>query len=336
MEKKQTQRIIGILVVVALVIIIMPLLFGKNDAQTQEASNVSAPPLPDQQAATVTAENTAPQAPDAAPADTTAVATDAVATQPSAAAPDAAPVAQPVAATQPGVIQQPDTSAAAPAEASQPVAATPDIKKIDSTVSAAPAPQPNVNTSAPSDTNSASEAQKTSSTEITPDVAKSLNGPKESSIVYERPGAAEPVRTTYPPVVTVDKAPVVAQPQPVVENEVHVQKTRVIMHHSHKSRVAAVVAKNKKAVAHIGAVKTAWAVQMGSFKVKQNATLLASKLRAAGYKAFTREIKSAKGTVSTRVYVGPEVKLASASKLSSDVHHHFNMQGIVIPYKPFV
>lgn len=48
MEKKTTQRIIGILVVIALVIILLPLLFGKNELVTQ-ASAVKAPPFPDQQ-----------------------------------------------------------------------------------------------------------------------------------------------------------------------------------------------------------------------------------------------------------------------------------------------
>jgi cell division septation protein DedD len=334
MEKKQTQRIIGILVVVALIIIIMPLLFGKNDTPTQEASNVSAPPLPDQQAATITATNTV--TPDAAPAENNAVSTDAVATSLSTTSDATAnqPDAQPIA--QPGVIQQPETSAVAPEPNQQAATTTPqDVKKIDSTVTAAPVEQPSVNNTAANNVNPVSGSQQRGAADVSSDVAKNLNGPKESSIIYERPSAAEPVKTTYPPVVTVDKAPVSPE-QPVVENEVHVQKTRAVMHHSHKSKIKSVVAKNKKVITHIGSVNTAWAVQMGSFKVKQNAVTLASKLRSAGYKAFTREIKSAQGNVSTRVYIGPEVKLASAAKLSKDVHHHFNMQGIVIPYEPLV
>jgi DedD protein len=48
MEKKRTQRIIGMLVVIALVVIITPLFFGKNDtpAVVQQATTTKAPPAP--------------------------------------------------------------------------------------------------------------------------------------------------------------------------------------------------------------------------------------------------------------------------------------------------
>jgi cell division septation protein DedD len=78
----------------------------------------------------------------------------------------------------------------------------------------------------------------------------------------------------------------------------------------------------------------AWVVQMGTFKDKNNARRLADKLRNAGYKAFTKEITSVKGNVSTRVYIGPEFKEASALQLSNKVEKEMKMQGIVITIKP--
>ncbi len=81
--------------------------------------------------------------------------------------------------------------------------------------------------------------------------------------------------------------------------------------------------------------KTVWAVQLGSFKDKNNARKLADKLRAAGYKAFTREIKSAKGmNVQIRVYIGPEYKQASAIKLTEKLEQQMKLHGFLVPYKP--
>lgn len=76
--------------------------------------------------------------------------------------------------------------------------------------------------------------------------------------------------------------------------------------------------------------KTAWVVQMGSFRDKDNARHLADKLRAAGFKAFMHEAKSG----ATRVFIGPEFKQTAAIKLSSKVEHDTKMRGIVVLYKP--
>lgn len=76
--------------------------------------------------------------------------------------------------------------------------------------------------------------------------------------------------------------------------------------------------------------KSAWVVQMGSFRDKANARHLADKLRSAGYKAFMHEAKSG----ATRVFIGPEFKQTSAMKLSSDVERDTKMRGIVVIYKP--
>src|SRR3990167_1118460 len=49
MEKKKIQRIIGIVVIMALVVIVMPLLVTKNDFTIQEAAQIKAPPFPEEQ-----------------------------------------------------------------------------------------------------------------------------------------------------------------------------------------------------------------------------------------------------------------------------------------------
>ena len=74
---------------------------------------------------------------------------------------------------------------------------------------------------------------------------------------------------------------------------------------------------------------------MGSFRDKNNARRLADKLRSAGYKAFIREVKSAHGTVQTRVFIGPETKQMAAAQLSNRIEQQMNLHGFVTKYKPF-
>jgi len=68
-----------------------------------------------------------------------------------------------------------------------------------------------------------------------------------------------------------------------------------------------------------------WAIQMGAFRVKSNATRLLDKLRSSGYNAFSRNSGSL-----TLVFVGPEMKRASAHELSSKVTSDINMKGIIV------
>jgi cell division septation protein DedD len=77
--------------------------------------------------------------------------------------------------------------------------------------------------------------------------------------------------------------------------------------------------------------KTAWVVQMGSFKSKDNAVHLTNRLRAKGYKAFTYETKS---NGQTRVYVGPEFKQATATILVYRIQKEIDMQGVIVSYNP--
>ncbi len=77
----------------------------------------------------------------------------------------------------------------------------------------------------------------------------------------------------------------------------------------------------------------AWVIQMGSFKNKTNARMLADRLRAAGFNAFIREIDSVKGG-NTRVYIGPEFKQAEMISLSNQIEEKFKLRGVVMSYYP--
>src|SRR5204863_6139596 len=113
----------------------------------------------------------------------------------------------------------------------------------------------------------------------------------------------------------------------------HIKKHKKIIsvknHHSTKVKPLNI---NSNELAKLNS--TAWAIQMGNFKDKNNAHRLADKLRVAGYKAFTKEFKSANGNTSTRVYIGPEFQRTSALSLSNKIAHETKIQGIVVSFKP--
>jgi DedD protein len=273
MEKKTTQRIIGILVVAALVIILLPLMFGKNDMTADVASNQSS----DQQMnpsdviqtetpKTVAQNDTTAATPatETHPTDTRAEATDVTVT-PQTTAEDINHQSQ---------LPVPEQLAqAAPAPKTPEAVATPE----------AAAPTVAENNVAP----------------VTPATPAPAPEQKEQVAVVEKPAAV-----TEPPIASPVKA--------VAEK---------------KSAKKSLAANSKHAPAKFKT--TAWVIQMGSFKDKDNARRLADKLRAAGYKAFTREIKA-----STRVFIGPESKQASALKLSNEVEQQFKLHGIVMTFKP--
>ncbi|EKD72792.1 MAG: DedD protein [uncultured bacterium] len=294
MEKKNVQRIIGIIVIIALVVIIMPVLFGRNDLSTQEAANLKAPPFADEQ-------QTIASAADSADVSSTASTTANTSTMPSQQELSVA-----------GSILEPVSANVA--EAAH------DIPAPASLTSSTPQPQ-----NAPAKTNTAS---------VTP----GMNVDNRAVIAPEITNANTNKVTTEDKSVPVEhEANVTAQNNlekinsSTKKDNVSSDSARIIK----TAKTAKMASHKKTVVSHANKLKSpAWAVQIGSFKVKQNAVQLTNKLRAAGYRAFTREIKSASGHSSTRVYIGPEFKQTSAIKLAKQVQNNLNMPGIVISYQP--
>ncbi len=274
MEKKRTQRIIGLLVVVALVVIALPLFFSKSDFATQHAANKD-PAFSDQDAQTnVAAAEVTPQDSDL----------------------NASSVVPPPPATDP----RPATVTAQ------------NINSENADNNAKPVlPDPTTLTTPEQSTNTA--PQQTAETASAPaaDVA-----------------AATAATTAANSTIAEETTPAVQKPE---------QKTLSSASRKVKQAVMKVRNGKEKSAKSLRAQVTnklkspAWAIQMGNFKVKSNAVRLADKLRAAGYKAFIRDMK---GSHSTRVYIGPEFKQASAIKLSSKIQQELKLQGIVVSYKP--
>lgn len=95
--------------------------------------------------------------------------------------------------------------------------------------------------------------------------------------------------------------------------------------------VASLATNNKETLAKLK--NSAWVVQIGSFKNKENAFRLVNQLRSNGYSAFIQQRKTAFGE-NTRVFVGPESKQALAQALASQLENEMHIRGIVISYKP--
>lgn len=79
--------------------------------------------------------------------------------------------------------------------------------------------------------------------------------------------------------------------------------------------------------------KEAWVIHLGSFKNKENVAQLLKKLKAKGYIAFTKPIKTQKGTL-TKVMIGPElIKSAMVKKLPA-LNKLTGIQGKVAFFEP--
>lgn len=78
---------------------------------------------------------------------------------------------------------------------------------------------------------------------------------------------------------------------------------------------------------------SAWVVQLGSFDKVEHAKNLVKELRSKGFKAFTREAKTSKGTM-TKVLVGPEVKREKALALEEKINKEMKIKGILTSFNP--
>lgn len=80
--------------------------------------------------------------------------------------------------------------------------------------------------------------------------------------------------------------------------------------------------------------QAAFVVKVGSFGKSQNAEALVSKLKAAGYPAFTRKILTTQGTEMVSVLVGPELKRDKLEARIAQLQTLAQVQGLkVIPYQ---
>lgn len=80
-------------------------------------------------------------------------------------------------------------------------------------------------------------------------------------------------------------------------------------------------------------VPTAWTIQLGSFSNALNAKQLETELRARGFIAYTRVVKTAVGSTMHRVYIGPETQRDKATAIETKLSNEMHLKGVVVAFE---
>lgn len=79
--------------------------------------------------------------------------------------------------------------------------------------------------------------------------------------------------------------------------------------------------------------QSAWVIQIGSFRDKNEALRLVNRLRKNGYPAFIQNVKTRFQSL-TQVYIGPTTKQKEAFQLVDELAAAQHIKGIVVSYQP--
>ena len=75
-----------------------------------------------------------------------------------------------------------------------------------------------------------------------------------------------------------------------------------------------------------------WVVRLGSFSDSENASNLVTRLQDAGYKAYSRVIRSSQQTL-TGVFVGPWLDRGQVNEYQQKLQEEFSLAGLVVRYE---
>lgn len=359
MEQQLKQRLIGVTIIVALIVIFVPLLFDGKDSKPGLSSN-GLPPIPDD---VVEKPLELPKSPeDVAPKEAETVSesgykviplTDDVPKKPSTAA-DAKPKAKADASgaeEEPVEVAAEEDESVAPGEVAdssrvqpreepaKPVVvkpAKPDKAEIagvqkpaakpvhDSKKQKSLAPAHDVAPLKKQDGEMETVAGATDGeTAIAPTPVKPK--PKHSAVRQEAAAKkAEPVKSVDSAAVTVKTeaapAPKSAQQKPLQPS---LQAAKP---------AATATPSAAKPVADSSGVPAAWVIQTGSFTNESKARSLAEKLRQSKFAAFVETVVGDAGSV-YRVQVGPELERGRAEQLQKQIETNVGIKGFIVPHE---
>ncbi len=74
-----------------------------------------------------------------------------------------------------------------------------------------------------------------------------------------------------------------------------------------------------------------WVIQLGSFRHQQNVRSLLEKLENAGYRAYSRPVKTTSGTL-TKVFVGPDLQKEKLEKALPHLQQLTQLKGRLTPF----
>ncbi len=75
-----------------------------------------------------------------------------------------------------------------------------------------------------------------------------------------------------------------------------------------------------------------WVVRLGSFSDSENASNLVTRLQSAGYKAYSRAMRSGQGAL-TGVFVGPWLDRGQVNEYQQKLQEEFSLAGLVVRYE---
>lgn len=125
-------------------------------------------------------------------------------------------------------------------------------------------------------------------------------------------------------VEVVDEKPVDDLPEPAVEEEPASASDNAA---DDSLQQATVVESNDDRLLE----QAGWVVQLGVFRHEKNVGELKDKLRAAGYRAFSRPVMTSSGEL-TKVFVGPDLQREKLEKAVPHLKELTNLQGRITPF----
>lgn len=114
-----------------------------------------------------------------------------------------------------------------------------------------------------------------------------------------------------------EKAPVVVEQEPASEVEV--------------TESTAVFTREAPQLSDAG-LPQGWVVRLGSFSDSENASKLVARLQGAGYKAYSRPMRSDRGAL-TGVFVGPWLDRGQVNEYQKKLQEEFSLAGLVVRYE---
>jgi DedD protein len=320
MDQQLKQRLIGITIVVALVVIFVPMLFDEKDEGSRTVAT-GVPPIPDdvmertlelpKSADDVAAKEKeeegtrqgstgyriiplTDEAPAPKPADVTAKTAE-------------APSAKPEEAQEPPAEE--DEIAPAPEKAAPPA----PVEKPATTKPPKPAVEPKKARTPPAPPTPMAKKPEPIPPPAPPTKAK----PPAAKATESPPRKADAAETVHPDSELLDTQPFKSPaPKPAAKPPV---------------KPAPAPAAGKPGEPPQSADLTAWVVQTGSFTSEAKAKALAEKLRQARFPAFVERARTGTGTT-YRVQVGPELERGRAEQTLKQIETSVGIKGIIVPH----
>ena len=355
MDIRLKKRIVGFLLLVGIVLIIIPIFFGRSIPVDELKLSANIPPtpakpsaihmpIPPQQATTMSTVQTVAPLTGTTSVDSNSPAFGVTQIQQSVNNSEAPTIVSKVIKPTISPLTVQTTAAVATVNPTNADASTPNSQESAKTSVSISAP--------PISVASQSAMPGVTTAETTSDVSSSVTlpatetAPTSASATGAKAARGNPANKMIPPTViysskntsgseksvTSETKPAIlmngnATGKSAVQTAKKTEKTSDLTNISESVEPVKTTVKNSKPPSLPSNVQ-AWSVQVGSFYVKQNAEKLMKTLQSKGFSAYLNAAKTSKGEL-LKVLVGPHLNKSDAAKTQADIQKQFNMKGIL-------